>query len=139
MRLARHIGMAMLCTLLGLLLPQRVAAMAHDAYMCSATTHCIEGTDDAKDDGHDAPSFTVSSAVILPSSTPTVTPPSVTPAVRTISRTAPSSERMFQHSKAVRAIDSTTAAMRYGLYNDKILFETHSRHYYLNRLMRLII
>ena len=40
---------------------------------------------------------------------------------------------------SVRSIDATTTTQRYGLYNHKILFYTHSRLYYLNRLSRLRI
>ncbi|MBQ5737724.1 MAG: hypothetical protein IIV55_01595 [Alistipes sp.] len=62
-----------------------------------------------------------------------------TPAVRTLPRTLRHVPRCTACSAAVRSIDSTTTASRYGLYNHKILFYTHPRHYYLNGLMRLII
>lgn len=67
------------------------------------------------------------------------TPQGVTPAVRTLPRTISHVPRCEVSSVAVRSIDSTLSARRYGLYNHKILFYAHPRHYYLNGLMRLII
>lgn len=66
-------------------------------------------------------------------------PHGITPAVRTLPRTISHTPHAQQSSAAVRSIDSTTSASRYGLYNHKILFYAHPRHYYLNGLMRLII
>lgn len=63
----------------------------------------------------------------------------ISPIVRTLPRTLRTTYRIVQNSAAIRSIDSTTAAHRYGLYNHKILFYAHPRHYYLNGLMRLII
>ena len=63
----------------------------------------------------------------------------ISPIVRTLPRTLRIVNRVLQSSAAIRSIDSTTAAQRYGLYNHKILFYAHPRHYYLNGLVRLII
>ncbi|MBO5831524.1 MAG: hypothetical protein J6R01_07965 [Alistipes sp.] len=63
----------------------------------------------------------------------------ISPIVRTLPRTLRTTYRIVQNSAAIRSIDSTTAAHRYGLYNHKILFYAHPRHYYINGLMRLII
>ena len=64
---------------------------------------------------------------------------SITPLSRTLPRALRSTEQSHNISRIVNAIDSTMAATRYGLYNHKILFVSHSRHYYLYRLVRLII
>lgn len=64
---------------------------------------------------------------------------SITPLSRTLPRALRSTEQSHNTSRIVNAIDSTMAATRYGLYNHKILFVSHSRHYYLYRLVRLII
>lgn len=66
-------------------------------------------------------------------------PHGITPAVRTLPRTISHTPHTQHSSAAVRSIDSTTSATRYGLYNHKILFYAHPRHYYLNGLVRLII
>lgn len=63
----------------------------------------------------------------------------VTPVARTLHRILRPNYKTWQTDVAVRAIDSTMATPRYGLYNHKILFYAHPRHYYLNGLMRLII
>lgn len=132
MRRMQHIGIAIVFTLVGLLLPADVAGTSLNAelhiapYITQEESHCEA-------------CITVSTQPLLSTSTSTITPTSVTPAVRSISRSNLSSERTFQYSKAVSAIDTTTAASRYGLYNHKILFVSLSRIYYLNRLMRLII
>lgn len=59
--------------------------------------------------------------------------------VRTVARTSRSSDSLLRLSMAVRSIDATTTTNRYGLYNHKILFVSHSRFYYLNCLSRLRI
>ena len=64
---------------------------------------------------------------------------SITPLSRTLPRSLRSTEQSHNISRIVNAIDSTMAATRYGLYNHKILFVSHSRHYYLYRFVRLII
>ena len=64
---------------------------------------------------------------------------SITPTVRTLYRGTHNMERSANNTKAVTAIDATTLGYRYGLYNHKILFYSLARHYYLNRLVRLII
>lgn len=83
--------------------------------------------------------FTAELQPLLSTTAPSCAQHSITPAVRTLHRSMSSTERLIQHTKATGSIDSTTAASRYGLYNHKILFVSHSRHYYLNRLVRLII
>lgn len=133
MSLMRHIGVALFTMFVSLLLPTEAAGMTHDAEL-SYTVHEEKSATENEES-----CFTASDTPLLSTTTTTVTPPSVTPLVRTLTRTTVASERLFQHSKAVSAIDSTTAASRYGLYNHKILFCTLSRCYYLNRLMRLII
>lgn len=71
----------------------------------------------------------------------TVTPPAqgVAPVVRNIARSIRTVTRVDISAVAVRSIDSTQAKSRAGLFNHKILFYTHPRHYYLNGLVRLII
>lgn len=64
---------------------------------------------------------------------------SITLAARTLPRTLRYVPRAEVSSVAVRSIDSTLSASRYGLYNHKILFYAQPRHYYLNGLVRLII
>lgn len=137
MRRMQHIGIAIVFTLVGLLLPADVTGTSLNEELHIAPY--ITQEDATQEESHCEACFTVSTQPLLSTSTSTITPPSVTPAVRTISRSNLSSERTFQYSKAVSAIDTTTAASRYGLYNHKILFVSLSRIYYLNRLMRLII
>ena len=86
----------------------------------------------------DAPSFELSSPRLAIGSTSQTTQ-GITPIARTLHRTLRIHDKTSETSVAVRAIDSTTAGQRYSLYNHKILFYTHPRHYYLNGLMRLII
>lgn len=64
---------------------------------------------------------------------------SITPVVRTLPRGVRGVDNSHSMSRAVSAIDSTTAAARYGLYNHKILFVSYARYHYLYRLVRLII
>ena len=134
MSLRRYIIAAMAILIAAILLPTEAVASSLDAEVSIAVL-----TENGESQKATTPTLTTAEAPLLSTTTTTVTPPSVTPAVRTLSRTTITSERSFQDSKAVSAIDSTTAATRYGLYNHKILFEAHSRCYYLNRLMRLII
>lgn len=63
----------------------------------------------------------------------------IAPIVRTLPRTTRQLTRLDSSTMAVRSIDSTQAKSRAGLFNHKILFFTHPRHYYLNGLVRLII
>jgi hypothetical protein len=71
--------------------------------------------------------------------TVTYTSWATTPSVRTLPRSPRLQTRIDSYSVAVRTIDSTQAKSRAGLFNHKILFYTHPRHYYLNGLVRLII
>lgn len=63
---------------------------------------------------------------------------SVAPVART-TRTTRTAETLLRMVAATKAIDSTTASSRYGMYNHKILFVSLSRLHFLNRLMRLRI
>ena len=76
-----------------------------------------------------------SAAIITNGSTPRL----LTPEVRTINSPSRNAERTSAHQKVTTAIDSTTTATRYGLYNHKILFVSIARHHYICRLRRLII
>lgn len=64
---------------------------------------------------------------------------SVNLAARTLHRTVRTAERCVHNGRVMSAIDSTMSASRYGLYNHRILFVSHARLHYLNRLVRLII
>lgn len=66
-------------------------------------------------------------------------PQTLTPALRTIQRTGNTTGRTQEYSRISAAIDSTTSATRYGLYNHKILFVSNVRYHYVCRLRRLII
>lgn len=59
--------------------------------------------------------------------------------VRTVARTSRPSDTLVRMLMSLRSIDATTTTNRYGLYNHKILFVSHSRFYYLNCLSRLRI
>lgn len=74
-------------------------------------------------------------AIITNGSTPRL----LTPEVRTINGPSHNAERTSSHQRVSTAIDSTTTATRYGLYNHKILFVSIARHHYICRLRRLII
>ena len=67
------------------------------------------------------------------------TPRTFTPEVRTLHSVSRNAERTSSHQRVATAIDSTTTATRYGLYNHKILFVSIARHHYICRLRRLII
>ena len=71
--------------------------------------------------------------------TGTYTSWATTPSVSTLPRTTRLQTRIDSYSVAVRTIDSTQAKSRAGLFNHKVLFFAHPRHYYLNGLVRLII
>ena len=104
-----------------------------------ASTPKAESSSSEHSDNHTETTFTAEVHPMLSTTATSGVQHSITPAVRTLHRTMNSAERQSQHIKATGSIDSTTAAARYGLYNHKILFVSHSRHYYLNRLVRLII
>ena len=63
----------------------------------------------------------------------------LTPAVRTLRGISRHEVRTAAHSKIISAIDNTTTAQRYGLYNHKILFVSLPRIHYLCWMMRYII
>lgn len=71
--------------------------------------------------------------------TSTSAPRTLTPEVRTIHSLTRNVERTSQHQRVSTAIDSTTSATRYGLYNHKMLFVSIARQHYVCRLRRLII
>lgn len=138
MTLLRHIHTVLLILLGTLLLPATASSNTLDTEMCSTHSVVSEKTESHAPESNE-PAFSASSITVLSTAPTTVTVPNVVPIIRTLSRTSLSAERMFQYSKAVSSIDTTTAASRYGLYNHKILFVSLARIYYLNRLMRLII
>ena len=107
--------------------------------LLEASTYKAENSSSERSDNHAEATFTAEVHPMLSTTATSGAQHSITPAVRTLHRTMSSAERQSQHVKATGSIDSTTAAARYGLYNHKILFVSHSRHYYLNRLVRLII
>lgn len=85
------------------------------------------------------PEFTQREYALLAGTSSSAVSHSITPVVRTLNRSVRSHEDIRYCGRVVSAIDSTTTAERYGLYNHKILFVSHARYYYLCRLVRLII
>ncbi|MBQ5737244.1 MAG: hypothetical protein IKY50_03355 [Alistipes sp.] len=97
------------------------------------TTHCAQTTEQPEAE------ICSSTTSLLTSTQTSGSTHSITPLSRTLPRSLRHSEHQHNTSRVVSAIDSTMAASRYGLYNHKILFVSHARHYYLCRLVRLII
>lgn len=131
-------------TLALLLLPlaQPSAEGAHSP--CVLSTTAAASTNDilassTNDNNGDEATLSSSCPPLLSTTTTSGAHYSTTPIVRTLHRCMRIAEREAQHAKDAGSIDSTTATSRYGLYNHKILFVSHSRHYYLCRLVRLII
>lgn len=117
-----------------LLLPELVSG----AEVCVVVSCGAELTADSADTADADQVISVSTpALFAAPSTPIAS--NITPLVRTLTHAERTSAHKVEHSKVVGAIDSATAAARYGLYNHKILFVSLSRLHYLNRLMRLII
>ena len=117
-----------------LLLPELVSG----AEVCVVVSCGAELTADSADAADADQVISVSApALFAAPSTPIAS--NITPLVRTLTHAERTSAHKVEHSKVVGAIDSATAAARYGLYNHKILFVSLSRLHYLNRLMRLII
>lgn len=117
-----------------LLLPELVSG----AEVCVVVSCGAELTADSADAADADQVISVSTpALFAAPSTPIAS--NITPLVRTLTHAERTSAHKVEHSKVVGAIDSATAAARYGLYNHKILFVSLSRLHYLNRLMRLII
>ena len=117
-----------------LLLPELVSGVE----VCVVVSGGAELTADSADAADADQVISVSTpALFAAPSTPIAS--NVTPLVRTLTHAERTSAHKVEHSKVVGAIDSATAAARYGLYNHKILFVSLSRLHYLNRLMRLII
>lgn len=110
-----------------------VSATEVEASFRCATSSATEHTTHAQEQIFEA---SIASLFVTPTSS---SAQSITPLARTLPRTLRSTEQSHSISRIVNAIDSTMAATRYGLYNHKILFVSHSRHYYLYRLVRLII
>lgn len=121
------------------LLQLSAEATAIPCKLFEASTPKAESSSSERSDNHAEATFTAEVHPMLSTTATSGVQHSITPAVRTLHRTMSSAERQSQHIKATGSIDSTTATARYGLYNHKILFVSHSRHYYLNRLVRLII
>ena len=71
--------------------------------------------------------------------TNTSVPRTLTPEVHTIHSVSRNAERSSHQQRVLTAIDSTTTATRYGLYNHKMLFVSIARQHYVCRLRRLII
>lgn len=117
-----------------LLLPELVSGTE----VCVVVSCGAELTADSADAADADQVISVSTpALFAAPSTPIAS--NITPLVRTLTHVERTSAHKVEHSKVVGAIDSATAAARYGLYNHKILFVSLSRLHYLNRLMRLII
>lgn len=117
-----------------LLLPELVSG----AEVCVVVSCGAELTADSADAADADQVISVSTpALFAAPSTPIAS--NITPLVRTLTHAERTSAHKVEHSRVVGAIDSATAAARYGLYNHKILFVSLSRLHYLNRLMRLII
>lgn len=117
-----------------LLLPELVSG----SEVCVVVSCGAELTADSADAADADQVISVSTpALFAAPSTPIAS--NITPLVRTLTHAERTSAHKVEHSKVVGAIDSATAAARYGLYNHKILFVSLSRLHYLNRLMRLII
>ena len=136
--MCRHLTLLriVLCIVASLLLQGSLTrALAVDACDFAAKVCDTRSNTDKQDSTH---SFE-SSSQRLALSTASQASQGIVPVVRILPRALRSMPRPEQSSAALRSIDSTTAAPRYGLYNHKILFYSHPRHYYLNGLMRLII
>lgn len=120
-----------------LLLPELVSG----AEVCVVVSCGAELTADSADaaDAADADQVISVSTPALFAAPSTPIASNITPLVRTLTHAERTSAHKVEHSRVVGAIDSATAAARYGLYNHKILFVSLSRLHYLNRLMRLII
>ena len=103
-----------------------------DAYHTDVTHECHD-----EDSSHSIVTLGVNNSVAL-AVNPTTTQ-NVAPIVRTTLRTNNGIERAQQYTRTTAAIDNTTSAARYGLYNHKILFVSTARHHYVCRLRRLII
>lgn len=130
-----------------LVLVVSIAALLHPEVVCSAecydvctlSTAPLAASDAESETLPTEPSFTLATQPLLSTTTAQGWSYNLSPVARTLPRTLRMAEREHEFTKATRAIDSTMATTRYGLYNHKILFVAHPRLYYLCRMMRLII
>lgn len=138
MMMIRRIAIVVALLLLSFAVSSAEASVAACKIVASAETLCVDGDVDgvATDERSIVSmscqpmlSVTMSGGVFY----------SVNLAARTLHRTVRTAERYAHNGRVMSAIDSTTAASRYGLYNHRILFVSHARLHYLNRLVRLII
>lgn len=116
-----------------------LVAVVASAMPCSVESYVEQSREVAArtTDTHE-PRFELSEGVALLAPTTTMahaTPPSV----RTLPRQHRTSAGASSLQCALKSIDATTTASRYGMYNHKILFVSHARLHYLNRLVRLRI
>jgi phage-related tail fiber protein len=130
----RYIGLVTLLIMtLVMLSTSESYASCIDACHTDVTHECHD-----EDSSHSIVTLGVNNSVAL-AVNPTTTQ-NVTPIVRTTLRTNNGIERAQQYTRrTTAAIDNTTTAARYGLYNHKILFVSTARHHYVCRLRRLII
>lgn len=124
--------MTLLVMLFVMLCPTHSSASVIEVYHNHAKHECC--------DNHcNAPIVSLCSHESVAIATNSSLPQSITPTLRTIQRTNNHLGRTHQYSRVSAAIDSTTSATRYGLYNHKILFVSNVRYHYICRLRRLII
>lgn len=139
MMIIRRITLTFTLLLLSLLQLSAGSCSIPSRLLITSTT-VAEGTlSEHRDNSHKEATFAPITHPLLSTTATSGLQHTITPAVRTLHRTISTAERQVQQIKATGSIDSTTAAARYGLYNHKILFVSHSRHYYICRLVRLII
>ncbi len=130
MRLMRSIPLLAILFVVFLLTPCRGEAVCRTTIGIATARVAVDGQGS---DAQHAECLRLSSTPLFSTITSHASSQSVTPLVRVLPRAVRSVERVFQYSKAVSAIDSSTAAQRYGLYNHRILFVSLARHYYLAR------
>lgn len=114
------------------------ATYAQDGYLCNSHLKAATPIAEIPSESHET-QLSQSISTLLTSTTTTGATPTISPIARTLPRSIRSTEHKYYSSRVVSAIDNTTAATLYGLYNHKILFTSHARQYYLYRFVRLII
>lgn len=136
MMMIRRIAIVVALLLLSFAVSSAEASVAACKIVASAETLCVDGDGVATDER----------SIVSMSCQPMLSVTmgggafySVNLAVRTLHRTVRTAERCVHNGRVMSAIDSTMSASRYGLYNHRILFVSHARLHYLNRLVRLII
>lgn len=127
-----------LMLVLAFLMLQVSSSSAGDGAFSEVSLQCASPQASQKPVSHQ-PEFTQQEYALLAGTSSSAVSHSITPVVRTLNRSVRSNEQIRYCGRVVSAIDSTTTAERYGLYNHKILFVSHARYYYLCRLVRLII